>query len=112
MLRRRGLILLVVSLVLGLGAAMAARGWVAEQSARNKTETASVIAAAMAIPFGTKIEERHLKVIEMPPSSVPQHWPRRSHRWPQARAQHLLHHGACSLRPSRYSPNHQLGNLR
>ena len=71
MLRRRGLILLVVSLVLGLGAAMAARGWVAEQSARNKTETASVIAAAMAIPFGTKIEERHLKVIEMPPNSVP-----------------------------------------
>ena len=71
MLRRRGLILLVVSLVLGLGAAVAARGWVAEQSARNKVESASVIAASMAIPFGTKIEERHLKVIEMPPNSVP-----------------------------------------
>ena len=71
MLRRRGLILLTVSLALGLGAAMAARGWVADQAARNERETASVVAAAMAIPFGTKIEERHLKSIEMPPDSVP-----------------------------------------
>jgi hypothetical protein len=45
MLRRRGLILLTVSLVLGLGAAMAARGWVADQAAQKESDTASVIAA-------------------------------------------------------------------
>jgi pilus assembly protein CpaB len=71
MLRRRGLILLAVSLALGLGAAMAARGWVAEQAAQNESDSASVIAAAMAIPFGTKIKDRHLKVIAMPAESVP-----------------------------------------
>ena len=71
MLRRRGLILLAVSLALGLGAAMAARGWVAEQAAQKESDTAEVLAAAMAIPFGTKIEDRHLKIIKMPVDSVP-----------------------------------------
>ena len=71
MLRKRGLILVTFSLVLGFGAAMVARGWVAEQSANDEPEGATVIAAAMAIPFGTKVEVRHLKTIEMPVGSVP-----------------------------------------
>lgn len=72
MFRKRGLFLLALSLVMGFGAAMAARGWVAAQAAGDEpTEVATVVAASMAIPFGTKVEERHLKIIEMPPSSVP-----------------------------------------
>lgn len=71
MIRKRGLILLTFSLVLGLGAAMVARGWVVEQTTKEKSDVATVVAAAMAIPFGTKVEERHLKIIEMPTGSVP-----------------------------------------
>jgi pilus assembly protein CpaB len=71
MLRKRGLILLTFSLVLGLGAALVARGWVVEQATKEKSDIATVVAASMAIPFGTKVEERHLKTIEMPQGSVP-----------------------------------------
>ena len=71
MLRKRGFIMLVASLVLGLGAAVVARGWIAEQAAKEKADRAIVIAAAMAIPFGTQVEERHLKIIEMPKDAVP-----------------------------------------
>ena len=71
MFRKRGLLLLTLSLVLGLSAAMVARGWVAEQTAKEKADIATVVAASMAIPFGTKVEERHLKIIDMPKNSAP-----------------------------------------
>ena len=72
MFRKRGLLLLTLSLVMGVSAAMVARGWVAGQVAgEEKPAAATVVAASMAIPFGTKVEERHLKIIEMPKSSVP-----------------------------------------
>jgi pilus assembly protein CpaB len=70
MFRKRGLLLLTLSLVLGLSAAMVARGWVTEQTAKEK-DIATVVAASMAIPFGTKVEERHLKIIGMPKNSAP-----------------------------------------
>ena len=71
MFRKRGMLLLTLSLVLGLGAAMVARGWVAEQAMQEKDDVTTVVAASMAIPFGTKVEERHLKIIEMPKESAP-----------------------------------------
>jgi len=71
MIRKRGFILLTLSLVLGLGAAMVARGWVAEQATKDQADVSSVVAASMAIPFGTKVNERHLKTIEMPKHSAP-----------------------------------------
>ena len=71
MFRKRGLILITFSLLLGFGAAVLARGWVADQSDKDKTDTVTVVAAAIAIPFGSKIEERHLKIIEMPKDSAP-----------------------------------------
>jgi pilus assembly protein CpaB len=71
MFKKRGLILLTLSLVLGFGAAMVARGWVAEQTSQDKADIATVVAASMAMAFGTKVEERHLKIIEMPKDSVP-----------------------------------------
>lgn len=71
MFRKRGLLLVTLSVVLGLGAAMLARGWVAEQATKEKADAATVVAASMVIPFGTKIEERHLKIIEMPKDSTP-----------------------------------------
>lgn len=71
MFRKRGLILLTLSIVLGLSAAMVARSWVAEQMTKEEIDVATVVAASMAIPFGTKVEERHLKIIEMPKESAP-----------------------------------------
>jgi pilus assembly protein CpaB len=56
---------------MGLGAAMVARGWVADQANKGKADVATVVAATMAVPFGTKLEERHLKLIQMPKDSVP-----------------------------------------
>ena len=71
MIRKRGLILLTLSLVLGLAAAMVARAWVVEQTSKDKANMATVVAASLAIPFGTKVSERHLKIIEMPKNAAP-----------------------------------------
>jgi pilus assembly protein CpaB len=71
MIRKRGLILISFSLVLGFGAAVLARGWVTDQNDMDKTDTVTVVAAAIGIPFGSKVEERHLKLIEMPKDSAP-----------------------------------------
>ena len=50
---------------------MLARGWVTDQNEKDRTDTVTVVAAAIAIPFGSKVEERHLKIIEMPKDSAP-----------------------------------------
>lgn len=71
MFRKRGLIMLTMSVVLGLGAAMVAQDWVAQQSEGEEDTSATVIAASMAMPFGTRVEERHLKTIKMPEDAVP-----------------------------------------
>ena len=71
MIRKRGLVLISFSLVLGFGAAVLARGWVSDQSEKDKANTVTVVAAAIGIPFGSKVEEGHLKLIEMPKDSAP-----------------------------------------
>lgn len=71
MIKKRGMILLTLSLVLGLGAAVVARGWVIEQATKDRDSVTTVVAASMAIPFGTKVTERHLKTIEMPKNAAP-----------------------------------------
>jgi pilus assembly protein CpaB len=73
MARKRGLILVVLSLVMAIGAAWTANRWVlakeaAEEGARQGTH---VVAAAMAIPYGTKVESRHLKYVEIPEGVAP-----------------------------------------
>ena len=72
MFRKRGLLLLMVSVVMGVGAAWVARNWVAQQSmGEEEADVRTVVAAALAMPFGTTVEQRHLKVIEMPEDSAP-----------------------------------------
>jgi pilus assembly protein CpaB len=68
MLRGRGLLLIVVSLLLAGGAAWVANRWVVARtaiSADAKPGTVSVVTAAMDIPFGTRIEARHVTSIQM-----------------------------------------------
>lgn len=74
-IKRRGLLLVLFSLTLGVVAALAANNWLqlrltpsAEASINNN---ATVVAASINIPFGAKVEARHLKVIEMPKGSAP-----------------------------------------
>jgi len=65
MIKRRGLTLILVSLALALVAAWMARAWV--QAQLNPHESGMhVVVAAMTIPFGTKVEARHLRVISLP----------------------------------------------
>ena len=72
MFRKRGLLMLAVSLALGLSAAMVARDyWTAQQAVAAEDTSAYVVAAAIAMPFGTRVEERHLKTVRMPEDAVP-----------------------------------------
>lgn len=71
MFKRRGLILITLSLVMGVGAAYTANQWVAAQGAGEDTQGAHVVSAAMAIPYGTKVESRHLRYVEIPSDAVP-----------------------------------------
>jgi pilus assembly protein CpaB len=68
------MVLLVVSLVLALGAAALARNWITRQmtaAANSGPAGTGVVVAAMEIPFGLKVEARHVKLIDLPRDSVP-----------------------------------------
>ena len=74
MIRRRGPTLIVLSLVLALGAAWVANRWLQLRTATPGSATPSttnVVVASMDLPFGTKIEARHLSSIQMLPGSEP-----------------------------------------
>jgi pilus assembly protein CpaB len=67
-MKRRGLFMVLLSLLFGFGAAWAAKNWV-EQRTRAlgaKDEGSAVLVAAMEIPYGTAIESRHVNVIRVP----------------------------------------------
>ncbi len=69
MFKRRGFLLVVISLALALGAAWVARSWVQSRltaDARPGDAMVPVVVAAMDIPFGTKVEPRHLRTIDLP----------------------------------------------
>lgn len=62
----------MISLFLALGAAWMARVWMQARLDSNTSPAEArmqVVAAAMEIPFGTKAEARHLKVITLPRSA-------------------------------------------
>jgi pilus assembly protein CpaB len=72
MFKRRGLILIVLSLVMGTAAAYTANRWVTSQVLHDDdSQGTHVVAAAMAIPYGTKVENRHLKYVEIPNDAAP-----------------------------------------
>ena len=72
MSKQRGLLLIVISLALAIVAAWSARNWVQarlQAGVSPADPTQHVVVAAMEIPFGTKIESRHLKIITLPVSA-------------------------------------------
>lgn len=74
MAKRRGLILIILSLMMAGSAAWVANKWVSGQlvtQANAEPNTQLVVTAAMAIPFATKVEGRHLKLTEIPEGVLP-----------------------------------------
>lgn len=69
-MNRRFIIMLSIALLLALLAAWVANGWIQGRSAPDTT--VPVVAAAVEIPFGVKLEESQVKVIAWPGNSVPQ----------------------------------------
>jgi len=75
MFKRRGAFLVFTSLAMGLVAAWAANNWVQNRLSPEELaaeDTDSVVAAAIDIPYGTKVEARHVKVITMPKGAAPE----------------------------------------
>lgn len=71
MVRKRAFVMISISLVLGVVAAWMAGNWIRRASEQPEVEMATVVAADIAIPFGTKVGNRHLKTFEMPAKFVP-----------------------------------------
>ncbi len=74
MVKRRGIVLIFVSLLMAAGAAFVANNWVVARvipGQEGEENSAQVVAAAMAIPFATKVDDRHLKLVEMPEGLTP-----------------------------------------
>lgn len=71
MAKKRAFVMVTLSLLMGVAAAWIAKNWIEGTSEQPETAMANVVAADLAIPFGTKVEKRHLKMLEMPAEYVP-----------------------------------------
>jgi pilus assembly protein CpaB len=74
MFKKRGLVLLLLSITMGVGAAWVANNWVqqrGELAAEVPTGEAAVMTAAIDIPYGTKVEARHIRTMMLPEKSIP-----------------------------------------
>jgi pilus assembly protein CpaB len=72
MARRRGPVLLGISLILALFAAWVANNWLSMRaSAKVGPATEQVVTASMDMPLGTKIEQRHLALSDVVPGKSP-----------------------------------------
>jgi pilus assembly protein CpaB len=73
MMKQRGILLVAMSLLMGLGAAWFANGWVDNRSGKaDDDNTVVVMAAAIDIPYGTKLESRHIRAVKIPKGIKPQ----------------------------------------
>jgi len=72
-MKRRGWVLVVLSLCLGGLSAWGANNWVKAQLSGedNSANFEQVVVAAMDIPYGTKVEGRHVSILSMPIGSSP-----------------------------------------
>lgn len=72
MLKRRALPMFTLALLLGLGAAWMANGWIQLRlQPAEASSAATVVVAALEVPFGTKIESAHIRTAEWPVGSIP-----------------------------------------
>ena len=71
MANTRAVTMVSLSLGLGIAAAWMASNWARSANATTEVPMATVVAADIAVPFGTRINERHLKTLTMPAQYVP-----------------------------------------
>jgi pilus assembly protein CpaB len=71
MANKRAVAMISLSLVMGGAAAWMASNWVQRAGQATEVPMATVVAAEIAVPFGTKVGERHLKTLTMPAEFVP-----------------------------------------
>lgn len=66
--------MLLVSLALAGTAAVWANRWMGQQlaGAAGDADLSRVVAAAVELPFGTKLDASHVRLVELPPESVPE----------------------------------------
>ena len=75
MIKRKGMFLLLFSLAMGVAAAWVANNWLQMRvmpSANASVGQTQVVTAALKIPYGTKVEAQHVKVINMPDGAAPE----------------------------------------
>lgn len=75
MFNAKALILLLLSIGVGTGAAVYARHWLQSQQgnvAESTVDTTDVLVAAREIPYGQTIEESHLRLVAWPNDALPE----------------------------------------
>lgn len=74
MIKRRGMMMVTVSLVLGLAAAWLANAWVQQRlgaATAAEDEGVRVVVAAAPIPFGTRVQNQHTRTVRLPTGTAP-----------------------------------------
>ncbi len=73
MAKKRGIFLVALSLLMAISAAWTANRWITAKAAAEEgaLKGTHVVAAAMAIPYGTKVEGRHVRFVEIPEGVAP-----------------------------------------
>lgn len=74
MFKKRGLMLVLLSVIIAAAAAWTANNYVQQRiasAALGDSPNVTVLAAAMRLPYGTKIESRHVKTLDVPENVVP-----------------------------------------
>lgn len=67
----RMIVMLIIALIFAAIAAFIAKVWLGKQVREQKVVSTQVVAAATEIPFGIRLEETHLKLIDWSGSDVP-----------------------------------------
>lgn len=74
MFKRRGFFLVCLSVMMAMGAAWVANNWIQVRTtptAGNTGDQVEIATAAITIPYGTKVDARHVKMVAMPASVAP-----------------------------------------
>jgi pilus assembly protein CpaB len=71
MAKKRAFFMITLSVVMGVVAAWMAKNYILTAGETPETEMISVVAADLAIPFGTRVNSRHVRVLEMPAEYAP-----------------------------------------
>ena len=70
-MRKGNLLILLLALVMGLVAAYMASNWIAEHTTRTAEQHATVVVAAIPLPFGAALSQENVTEILWPSGNMP-----------------------------------------